>query len=161
MSPLLLCAVLLAGTAPSPEPPERPAPANALYAEVLGSAPVGSVNYERRLIGGWGLRGGVGFVPPATIFISNPSSALVTLLAGTYVYGEGMHRFEGGASVAFGFNLGAASELSNLMLGWIIAYRYEAPSGFLFRLALTPLLMPAAKPLALLPLIGVSAGYAF
>jgi hypothetical protein len=140
--------------------------ANGVFLEVVGSAPIGSVNYERLVAGGHvGLRIGVGYLR-ATSFVGNDLDRVQIPLVVSTTLGGSAHRLEIGAGAVPGIITasGSSGHVETPATG-VIGYRYCPPEGgFLFRAAFTPLIDTWDSTWSgnrFVPLGGVSFGYLF
>jgi hypothetical protein len=166
---LPLIAALAFITASTPPPAEELAKdspatwdsANSVFVEFVGSAPIGSLNYERRFARRWGVRVGLGYLPDITLLGQTGAPTVFGLLGGNWIWPRGPHAFEGGVTVALGAQIGKPLAAQDLVLGLIAGYRFTNDQGVLFRISLTPLFALFASPVIVLPLIGLSLGYAF
>jgi len=143
---------------------EQPA-ANGVFVELIGSAPIGSVNYERLLAPHLALRLGVGYLR-ATSFLGNDLDRVQIPVVLSTTLGGGANRFELGAGVVPGIltTSGAGHRVETPATA-VIGYRYGRPEGgFVFRASFTPLFDTWDDSWSgnrFIPLAGVSFGYAF
>jgi hypothetical protein len=157
-----LAAMLVVGTAAADEIPR---PANDVFVELVGSAPVASVNYERLFGAHVGLRLGVGYLR-ATSFAGHDLDRVEIPVLLVALLGAGASRLELGAGAVPGIltTSGAGGRVETPATV-VIGYRYCPPEGgFLFRASVTPLVDTWDSSWSgnrLIPLGGVSFGYAF
>lgn len=129
-----------------------------MYVELFGNCVLYSLNYDRMLTDAVSLRAGFMYLASARETIM-----MIPLMA-SYLFGSGNHKVELGAGLLVTNGPAEATEIaSGFALGpwgsvWgtaVVGYRY-APreGGFLFRAGFTP-------TFNVLPLFGVSVGYAF
>jgi hypothetical protein len=138
---------------------------NDVFIELVGSAPIGSVNYERLFGSHVGLRLGVGYLR-ATSFLGNDLDRVEFPAVLSASLGEGPHRLELGAGAVPGvLTASGAGHRVETPATAVIGYRYcSTEGGFLFRATFTPLIDTwdsSWKGNRFIPLGGVSFGYAF
>jgi len=109
------------------------------------------------------LRAGIGYTPGIIImegsFIHIPVTAsyLIGSETSKLEIGLGATYFAGTDVEIFGLEAG---DQSLIFLSGIVGYRYESPSGFVFRIAFTPLYNSEADP-SVYPSGGLSFGFMF
>jgi hypothetical protein len=138
---------------------------NAVFIELVGSAPVGSVNYERILGGHAGLRVGVGYLRATSLLGNDLDRVEIPVVLGVTL-GDGADRLELGAGAVPGIlTASGASHRVEVPATAVVGYRHCPPEGgFLFRASFTPLvdLWDASwSGNRFIPLGGVSFGYVF
>jgi hypothetical protein len=138
---------------------------NAVFVELVGSAPVGSVNYERIFAGHAGLRVGVGYLR-ATSFLGNDLDRVEIPVVLGVTLGDGANRFELGAGAVPGIlTVSGANHRVEVPATAVVGYRHCPPEGgFLFRASFTPLVDfwdGSWSGHRFIPLGGVSLGYVF
>jgi hypothetical protein len=139
--------------------------ANAVFVEIVGSAPIGSINYERLFASHAGLRLGVGYLR-ATSFLGNDLDRVEFPALLTATLGGGAHRLELGAGAVPGvLTASGAGHRVETPAAAVVGYRYAPPEGgLLFRASVTPLVDlwdSAWSGNRFVPLGGISVGYAF
>ena len=160
----LLTIAMLGAALPIAVAQAQPA-SNDVFIELVGSAPVASVNYERLLGSNAGMRIGVGYLR-ATSFLGNDLDRVEIPLVLSAMLGGGPHRLELGAGAVPGVLTasGSAHRVETPVTA-VIGYRYCPPEGgFLFRASFTPLVDlwdSSWSGNRFIPLGGVSFGYAF
>jgi hypothetical protein len=145
--------------------PSPPAVSNTVFFELIGSAPVFSLNYERALWDSLMLRGGLGYLRATSFGGYSLDRVQVPLLAG-YLLGAHAHRLEVGFGAVPGFILhpqgGRAVEVPAAV---VVGYRYRPPAGgYNVRVGLTPIFDfwdASWRGLPVIPLLGLSLGYGF
>lgn len=131
----------------------------AVYVEGLGNYGLYSVNYEYKfpLANNVRLATGVG-----TSYLSQLNLLLVGVPA-NFIIGK-KHSFEAGVNPICILGDATGGDLRTVGKDFILSlragYRYESNSGFLFRIAFTPLL-DNDKTINLYPWGGISVGYCF
>jgi hypothetical protein len=160
-----LGAALASGVARADDQPVQPVASNAVFVELVGSAPIGSINYERLLGAHAGLRVGVGYLR-ATSFVGNELDRVEFPALLTATLGGGAHRIELGAGVVPGvLTPSGAAHRVEVPAAAVVGYRYAPPEGgLLFRASFTPLFDywdSAWSGDRFIPLGGVSVGYVF
>jgi hypothetical protein len=167
------------------QPPMSRTAVNTVYAEVLGSARLYSINYDRILGDVWALRGGVSFIPSSVNngfgqyrFFDFTVPITISYLLN---FGNSPHNIEIGLGAAPTFGLANfEGKLSNgqsfesytrgytTVRGTTIAgYRFQPKDGgLMFRAVLTPsiLFVPGVSPPLAPPDVlygGISIGYTF
>lgn len=135
---------------------------DALHAEMLGPAILGSVNYERLMGPNLSGRVGLGYLPGFDI-----GATLQAPLMASVLLGRGVHRLEvgGGPVLVYAINRGIEEDAS-VRPGFrapyaaaTLAYRHEPGPGSdmhggIYRIGLTPIYMDGR----VYPSIGISAG---
>ena len=162
-SATLVLSGLLAG-APIARAETTPA-SNAAFVELIGSAPVGSVNYERILAGHAGLRVGVGYLRATSLLGNDLDRVEIPVVLGVTL-GDGANHLELGAGAVPGIlTASGTNHRVEVPATAVVGYRYCLPEGgFLFRASFTPLvdLWDASwSGNRFIPLGGVSLGYVF
>lgn len=162
MRHLLIVLALAAPVGARAQAPRTLEPSNRLFAEVLGSGGLYSLNYERGVGKHIAARVGLTVVPPMegfTTFVAVPLST-------SYLIGRGSHHAELGASALVrlaGRDLqpqpfGRTPQEPLVYPGLIVGYRYQRPGGGVFyRATFTPL----RDAEGWMPSFGVSVGKAF
>lgn len=141
---------------------------SAVYAELLGSAGVISVNAEHQRPTGTIYRAGVGRWTAEDLFSGNEVSVVAFPLTVSRTRGAGSHRFEWGGGITLGRRSETfGSEGTFATLTGVAGYRYQQPGGgFLFRATFTPLFGFAGGDSSypddgVTPSIGLSFGYSW
>jgi hypothetical protein len=158
--------------APPPREPERDPARNIVFAELLGSGLLYSVNYER-LFPSWniGVRAGASFITYAVSQVSGSSNLVLATfpIVASYYWGPSPHKLELGlgATVLYfsastdssGTKFDGAVDGLGVAATAVVGYRYlPRNGGWTFGIGFTPLLR-ATK--GFLPWGGVNGGYAF
>lgn len=143
----------------------EPPVANDVFVELIGSAPIVSVNYERQVAPHLGLRLGVGYLS-GTGFTGNDFYRVQIPVVLSTTLGSGAKRLELGAGVVPGIlTTSGSGHRVETPATVVMGYRYCPPEGgFIFRASFTPLIDTwdsTWSGLRFIPLVGVSFGYAF
>lgn len=136
---------------------------NAVYVELLGSAGLYSVNYDRLLSDHVSARVGVMFVGGVDIENGDKAGVLLAPVVASYLVGGGSNQLEAG----LGFGLASAA-IDDDELGeaagagfygtGVVGFRHQPrDGGFVFRVGLTPLFTADT----FVPWFGASFGYSF
>jgi hypothetical protein len=144
---------------------EEPRAANSVFVEIVGAAPVASLNYERLLAGHAGLRAGVGYLRATSVLGNDLDRVEIPVVLGVTL-GAGANRLELGAGAVPGIlTTGGSKGHVETPVTAVVGYRHCRPEGgFLFRLAFTPLYDgwdASWSGNRFIPLGGASFGYAF
>lgn len=138
---------------------------NAVHVEVLGSAVLGSVNYERTFADRFSARVGLGYVPEV---LEYRSTLHAPVMLNTFL-GSGAHRLEAGAGVVVVYARAHSrpEEEQNFAragfrepdLTATLAWRWQPGDArnVIYRAGFTPVLSDGE----VYPLVGISAGLAF
>jgi hypothetical protein len=137
-------------------------PRNAVYGEFLGSALLGSVNYDRLLTDHLSVRVGIGYL---NVFDQDIYTFPVML---KHITGQGDHHFEiGGGPVMLSLPTNIRISVRDdeqdmsFLMGTSFAYRYQpVKKGFFLRVGATPF-VAFAGTLHALPWGGLSLGATF
>ena len=132
---------------------------NAVHAEALGPAILGSANYERFLAESLSMRAGIGFFPGL-----DWGAVLSPVLLNGFV-GRGTHRLELGAGFMLWYRIPYSESVERPVtpsfldpsLTGTVAYRFQSRAGAIFRAGFTPVSTGGS----LFPTVAVSAGLAF
>ena len=143
---------------------------DAVYLELLGSAGLFSINYERQIAEAIRARVGFGNWTSQSFFSEGQTSITSVPFTVSGLRGRGTHRLEFGGGVTVGTRDRETSPNASggfVSLTGLIGYRYHRPGrGLLFRAVATPIYGFGKEDVAypdkgLFPSFGISLGYAF
>jgi len=111
---------------------------NGWYLELLGNGGLYSINYERRIRPKLVMRYGATNWTSEDWFSDSETRIYAFPITTSYLIGSAKHKFEVGGGILAGHQKDHFDEGFFLSLTGIAGYRYEADSGFLFRVGLAP-----------------------